>query len=154
MMAANQMEPIEDAVDKAGVKDLSKAHEFLRKNGHLYGIDCVTVKFGLLYNQALLDKEKVAVPKTIDEWVAGVKAMTHRPDQFGIYAPHVPSAPEATWFQLQQWATIYDGIWAKGKTPQINTEPIINGIKLFKTMYDVGMPQGTDDPTATRLYGT
>ncbi len=155
MLAAKQMEPIEDVANKAGVNQkLSKAHDFLRADGHLYGLDCVTVKFGLLYNQALFDKDKVAVPTTIDEWVAAAKALTHRPDQFGIYSPHVASAPEATWFTLQQWAMPYDGLWAKGKTPLVSSDPIIKGVKLFKTMYDVAFPQGTDEATAVRMYGT
>ena len=48
----------------------------------------------------------------------------------------------------------FDGLWAKGKTPLVNTDPIIKGVKLFKQMYDVGFPQGTDDATASRMYGT
>lgn len=155
MLAANQMEPIEDVANKLGInKDLSKAHDFLRKDNHLYGLDCVTVKFGLLYNQALFEKDKVAVPTTIDEWVDSVKKLTHRPDQFGIYSPHVASAPEATWFTLQEWAMPYDGLWAKGKTPLVTSDPIIKGMKLFKQMYDIGFPQGTDEATAIRMYGT
>jgi ABC-type glycerol-3-phosphate transport system substrate-binding protein len=155
LLAAGQMEPIEDVADKVGInKDLSKAHDFLRKDGHLYGLDCVTVKFGLLYNEALFKKDNVAVPTNIDEWIDGVKKLTHRPDQFGIYSPHVASAPEATWFTLQEWAMPYDGLWAKGKTPLVNSDPIINGVKLFKTMYDAGFPQGTDDATSSRMYGT
>ncbi|MBX3066084.1 MAG: extracellular solute-binding protein [Anaerolineae bacterium] len=154
MLAASQMEPIESVADAAGInKDLSKAHDFLRKDDHLYGLDCVTVKFGLLYNQALFEKDGVAVPTTIDEWTAAAAALTHRPDQFGIYSPHVSSAPEATWFTLQQWALPYDGRWADGKKPLVNSEPIINGMKLFKTMYDSSFPQGTDEATAIRMYG-
>jgi ABC-type glycerol-3-phosphate transport system substrate-binding protein len=155
MLAAQQAAPIEDVLPKAGIQlsDLSKAHAFLQSNGHLYGLDCVTVMFGLLYNSGLLDAGKVTPPTSVDEWLAGATKLTNRPNQFGLYSPHVASAPESTWFTLQEWAMPYDGVWAKGKTPMVATDPVINGIKLFKKFYDAAFPQGTDDATATKMYG-
>ncbi len=145
--------PLEDVVKKAGVT-LSKAQDMFRdKDGQVHGLDIVTVRFGLVYNKALLDAANLKEPTSIDEWVAGVKALTNRPNQFGIYSPHVASDPFSTWFILQQWAVLFDGVWAKGKTPLLTSDPVIKGVKLFKQMYDVGMPQGTDNGTATTMYG-
>jgi ABC-type glycerol-3-phosphate transport system substrate-binding protein len=153
LMAAGHTSSLEDVVKNAGVT-LSKAQDALRnKNGEVQGLDIVTVRFGLVYNKALLDKAGLGEPKSIDDWVAGVTALTKRPNQFGIYSPHVASDPFSTWFILQQWAVLYDGVWAKGKTPLLTSDPVINGVKLFKKMYDVGMPQGTDNGTATTMYG-
>ena len=42
----------------------------------------------------------------------------------------------------------------KGKTPLLTSEPIIKGLKLFKQMYDVAMPQGADSAHGQRLFGT
>src|SRR5262245_55049875 len=103
---------LEDVVKKAGVT-LSKAQDMLRKDGEVNGLDIVTVRFGLLYNKALFDKAGVGEPKNIDDWVAGVKALTQKPNQFGIFSPHVAKDPFTTWFVLQQWAVMYDGVWAK-----------------------------------------
>jgi len=155
MLAAKQAAPIEDVLPKAGIQlsDLSPAHAFLQNNGHLYGLDCVTVMFGLLYNAAVLAAGNVKPPTTVDEWLAGATALTKRPNQFGMYSPHVPADPASTWFTLAEWAMPYDGLWAKGQKPLVNTDPIIKGMKLFKQFYDATFPQGTDDPTAIKMYG-
>ena len=34
----------------------------------------------------------------------------------------------------------------------VTSEPIIRGLKLFKQMYDIGMPQGMDGATATKAF--
>lgn len=152
LMRAGHTISLEDVVKNAGVK-LSKAQDMLRKDGEVQGLDIVTVRFGLLYNKAMFDKAGVGEPKSIDEWVDITKKLTKKPDQFGIYSPHLAKEPFDVWFILNQWGVLFDGVWAKGKTPLLTSEPIIKGIKLFKTMFDNAMPQGTDNPTATKLYG-
>ncbi len=152
VMKAGHTISLEDVVKKAGVT-LSKAQDMLRKDGEVQGLDIVTVRFGLLYNKAMFDKAGVGEPKSIDEWVTTTTALTKRPDQFGIFSSHLAKEPFDVWFTLQQWAVLFDGIWAKGQTPLLTSDPVIKGIKLFKTMYDNAMPQGTDAPTATKLYG-
>ncbi|MCC7449483.1 MAG: carbohydrate ABC transporter substrate-binding protein [Anaerolineae bacterium] len=142
---------LEDVVKKAGVT-LDKAQDMLRKDGQIHGLDIVTVRFGLLYNKAMFDKAGVGEPKNMDDWVAGVKALTKKPNQFGIFSPHVAKDPFTTWFVLQQWAVLFDGVWAKGQTPMLTSEPVINGIKLFKTMYEY-MPQGTEASATNKMFG-
>jgi len=152
LMTAGHTISLEDVVKKAGVT-LSKAQDMLRKDGEVNGLDIVTVRFGLLYNKGLLDKAGLSEPTSIDDWVAGVKALTDKANnQFGIFSPHVASDPFSTWFTLEQWPVLYDGVWAKGKTPLLTSDPVINGLKLFKTMFDY-MPQGTDAATANKLFG-
>ena len=152
LMKAGFTTSLEDVVKKAGVT-VSKAQDMLRKDGEINGLDIVTVRFGLLYNKGLFDKAGVSEPKDIDDWVEGVKKLTNKPNQFGIYSPHLASEPFSVWFVLQQWAVLYDGVWAKGQTPLLTSDPVIKGMKLFKTMYDVGMPQGTDTGTSNKLFG-
>ncbi len=142
---------LEDVVKKAGVT-LSKAQDMLRKDGEVHGLDIVTVRFGLLYNKAMFDKAGIGEPKDMDDWVAGVKALTKKPNQFGIFSPHVAKDPFTTWFVLQQWAVMFDGVWAKGQMPLLTSDPVIKGIKLFKTMYDY-MPQGTEAAASNKMFG-
>ncbi|MBW7882993.1 MAG: extracellular solute-binding protein [Caldilineaceae bacterium] len=153
LLKADRLVPVEDVLDRAGVKNLSASHDFIRKDGHLYGLDIVTVAFGLLYNSMLFERAGVEPPTTIDEWVAATEKLTDRPDQFGIFSPHLMSEPESFWFILQEWALPYDGVWAKEQTPLVNSPEIVNGMKLFKQMYDIGMPQGTTDATAQKMFG-
>jgi len=154
LMRAGHTLPLEDVVERAGVT-VVPAQDMLRdENGELNGLDIVTVRFGLVYNNRLLEEAGVSEPTSIEDWVAGATALTSRPDQFGIYSPHLASEPFTTWFTLQQWPVLFDGKWADGQTPLINSEEVINGITLFKQMYDAAMPQGTDVGTANQLFAS
>lgn len=155
LFKAGQLEPIDSAVDAAGVTNLSSAHDFIRdSSGRLYGLDTVSVAFGNLYNSALYSAAGIQEPaQTLDDWVDQVGRLTNRDaGQYGIYSPHLLSEAEGFWFRLQEWALPFDGTWAVGKTPMVTSDPIIKGLKLFKTMYDVGMPQGMDGATAVKAF--
>ncbi|MBI1282581.1 MAG: extracellular solute-binding protein [Anaerolineaceae bacterium] len=153
LMNAGHTISLEDVVKKAGVT-LSKAQDMLRKDGEVNGLDIVTVRFGLVYNKAMFDKAGVGEPTDIDNWVEIATKLTDRPNQFGIYSPHLASEPFTVWFILQQWAVLFDGIWAEGKKPLLTSDPVIKGMQLFKTMYDNAMPQGTDVGTANQMVAT
>jgi ABC-type glycerol-3-phosphate transport system substrate-binding protein len=155
LFKAGQLEPIDSAVTAAGVTNLSGAHDFIRdSSGRLYGLDMVSVAFGNLYNSALYAAAGIQDPaQTLDDWVDQVGRLTNRDaGQYGIYSPHLLSEAEGFWFRLQEWALPFDGTWAVGKTPMVTSDPIIKGLKLFKTMYDVGMPQGMDGATAVKAF--
>ncbi len=151
LMNAGHTISLEDVVERAGVK-LSQAQDMLRKDGEVNGLDIVTVRFGLVYNKALFDAAGIGEPTDIESWVAGATALTDRPNQFGIYSPHLASEPFTVWFTLAQWPVLFGGVLAEGKTPTLTSEPVINGIKLFKQMYDAAMPQGTDLGTANQMF--
>jgi ABC-type glycerol-3-phosphate transport system substrate-binding protein len=155
LFKAGQLEPIDSAVTAAGIADLSTAHDFIRdSSGRLYGLDTVSVAFGNLYNSALYSAAGIQEPaQSLDDWVDQVARLTNRDaGQYGIYSPHLLSESESFWFRLQEWALPYDGTWAVGKTPMVTSDPIIKGLKLFKTMYDIGMPQGMDGATAVKAF--
>lgn len=153
LLRGGHLEPLQDIVDNLGIGDtLSSAHDHLRIDGKVHGLDIVTVKFGLLYNSAMFESAGVGPPSSTEEWVQTSIALTKGSDQFGIYSPHLMSEPGDFWFILQQWAVMFDGLWAEGRTPMVNSAPVIEGLKLFKAMYDGAMPRGTDTATANQMY--
>lgn len=155
LLRGGHLEPLQDIVDNLGIgSSLSAAHDHLRVDGKVHGLDIVTVKFGLLYNSALFERAGVGVPRSPQEWVEISTALTTAPDQFGIFSPHLLSEREAFWFILQQWAVMFDGRWADGRMPTVDTEPVIEGLRLFKSMYDRAMPRGTDSATANQMYAS
>jgi ABC-type glycerol-3-phosphate transport system substrate-binding protein len=153
LIKADLLAPLDDVLTRNNIKDLSSAHDALRKDGKLYGLDMVTVAFGILYNSKRYEEAKITPAKTPDEWIAVSKALTNRDkQQYGFFATHLVNEPSDFWFQLEEWCMPYEGVWAKGKTPLLTSDPIIKGLKLFKQMYDNAMPQGADTPTGQRLF--
>jgi ABC-type glycerol-3-phosphate transport system substrate-binding protein len=155
LIRAKLLEPLDSVLTANNIKDLSSAHDALRQDGKLYGLDMVTVAFGILYNNDRYAEAKITPAKTPDEWIAVSKALTNRDkQQYGFFMNHLVKEASDFWFQLEEWCMPYGGVWAKGKVPQLTSDPIIKGLKLFKQMYDVAMPQGADGPTGQRLFYT
>jgi ABC-type glycerol-3-phosphate transport system substrate-binding protein len=153
LLRAGQLAPLQDIIDELGITTLSPAHDYITVDGQVHGLDVVTVVFGLLYNKQLFEENGITnLPTNIDEWTQVSQELTNRPDQFGMYSAHLMSEPESFWFQLQEWAMPFDGVWANEAGPQVNSEPILNAVSLFKTFYDTTFPQGSDDSTATRQW--
>jgi ABC-type glycerol-3-phosphate transport system substrate-binding protein len=145
--------PLDDVLTRNNITDLSSAHDAMRSDGHLYGLDMVTVAFGILYNMQRYEEANITPAKTPEEWIEVSKALTDRDNQkYGFFATHLVNEPADFWFQLEEWCMPYDGIWATGKTPMLTSEPILKGLSLFKEMYDGAMPQGADTPTGQRLF--
>lgn len=155
LLKANLLEPLDSVLTTNNITDLSSAHDALRKDGHIYGLDMVTVAFGLIYNSQMYADAGVNPATTPDELVAVSEALTDRDGQkYGFWSNHLVSEAADFWFKLEEYCMPYDGVWAEGRTPLLTSEPIIKGLKLFKQLYDVSMPQGADGPTADRLFGT
>lgn len=153
LLRAGQLASLQSVIDELGITTLSSAHDYITVDGQVHGLDVVTVVFGLLYNMSLFDTASITtMPANVDEWLAVSRELTDRPNQFGMTGAHLMAEPESFWFQLQQWAMPYDGLWAEGKTPLVTSEPIVNAVTLFKAMYDDCFPQGSNDATATRQW--
>ena len=155
LIQAELLVPLDDVLTRNNITDLSSAHDALRRDGNLYGLDMVTVAFGILYNNQRYEEANITPATTPDEWVEVSAALTNRDEQrYGFFATHLVSEASDFWFQLEEWCMPYDGVWAEGTTPLLTSDPIIKGLELFKQLYDVAMPQGADNPTGYRLFQT
>jgi ABC-type glycerol-3-phosphate transport system substrate-binding protein len=155
LIQADLLYPLDEVLTRNNITDLSSAHDALRKDGSLYGLDMVTVAFGILYNNDRYEEAGVTPASTPEEWVELSAALTDRDAQkYGFFATHLVNEAADFWFQLEEWCMPYNGVWAEGKTPLLTSDPIIKGLQLFKQMYDVAMPQGADNPTGQRLFKT
>lgn len=156
LIRSDLLEPLDDVLTRNNITDLSSAHEAMRKDGHIYGLDMVTVAFGLLYNSQRYEEAGITTPaSTPEEWLEISTALTDRDAQkYGFFTTHLLNEPSDFWFQLEVWCMPYDGVWAEGTTPLLTSDPILQGLTLFKQMYDSAMPQGADTPTGQRLFQT
>jgi ABC-type glycerol-3-phosphate transport system substrate-binding protein len=157
LVRSNLLAPLDSVLTNNNIAagDLSSAHDSFRANGHLYGLDMVTVAFGLIYNSKMYSDAGVTPATNPDELVSVAKQLTNRDKQvYGFWSEHLVSDVVDMWFKLQEYCMPYGGVWAQGKTPLLTSDPIIKGLKLFKALYDGAFPQGADGPTADRLFGT
>jgi ABC-type glycerol-3-phosphate transport system substrate-binding protein len=153
LIRADLLAPLDEVLTRNNITDLSSAHDALRKDGHLYGLDMVTVAFGILYNSERYEEAGVTPATTPEEWVELSAALTNRDEQkYGFWSPHLIAEASDFWFNLEAYCMPYNGVWATGKEPLLTSDPIIQGLELFKQMYDVAFPQGADLPTGERLF--
>jgi ABC-type glycerol-3-phosphate transport system substrate-binding protein len=153
LLQAGVTTSLNPVLEANNITTLSSAHDYITVDGEVQGLDVVTVVFGLLYNTAIFENAGVTtMPTTPEEWLEVSTGLTERPNIFGMYSPHTMSEASSFWFTLQQWGCIYDGVWAEGSTPMLTSEPILNGLNLYKQFYDATFPQGTDDSTARELW--
>ncbi|MDQ6669322.1 MAG: extracellular solute-binding protein, partial [Chloroflexota bacterium] len=146
------LSPIEDVIAKVGVHP-SPSHNYITKDGHLYGISIVEVAFGLLYNKKLFDAAGISEPAADpDQWADQAEKLTRKPDQFGLWQPNLMSEQFSWWFFLQNFGLAYDGIWAQGQTPMLTSQPIIKALTLWRRLYGSAMAQGSNDAAAARLF--
>jgi ABC-type glycerol-3-phosphate transport system substrate-binding protein len=153
IIKAGMLDPLDDVATAGGFLDQIRpgVRNWLTMNGQLYGFDTVTVAFGLGYLQNLLTQDNVAIPATVDEFVAAATTLTHKPNQFGYWCSHRVVDAADWWFRFQLFVLPWDGKWADGNQALVTQPPVINAINMFKQLYDNAIPQGTDSVTYGKL---
>lgn len=152
LLRAGVLTSLNPVLEANGIDTLSGAHDYITVDGEVMGLDVVTVVFGLFYNTELFEAGGVTNPVDPNQWMEISESLTDRPNQFGLFNDHLMSEAESFWFTLQQWACIYDGVWAEGSTPLLTSQPVLDALTLFKRAYDNSFPQGVDNATANQLW--
>ena len=155
-LAAETIRKFKLAVPLDGiVKELaitpSGGHEYLRMGGKLYGLSAIDVPFAQVYNTAVFARAGVEPATSPAEWVALTTKLTKRPDTFGIALTNTIADGPEWWFQLQNFCLPFDGVWAQGRKPMVTSAPVIQGLKLWKSLYEAGAPQGSSAAAILRL---
>ena len=102
LIQSDLLAPLDDVLTTNNITDLSSAHDALRKDGHLYGLDMVTVAFGLLYNSQRYADANITPATSPEEWIEISKALTNRDEQkYGFFTNHLVSEASDFWFQLE-----------------------------------------------------
>ncbi len=158
LVQGGALEPIDDIVAKLTIAGKpavpTPAHNFLRKDGHLYGISTVEVPFAVVYNKQLTDKAGITKLATNPaQWKTQLHALTHKPNQFGIWQPNSPSEIFGWWFQLQNYCLMYDTLWATGKKSLVNSPKIVAALEVWLEQYKNTMAVGATDAVANKLFG-
>jgi multiple sugar transport system substrate-binding protein len=129
------------------------AHEQFKNGSNLEGLGVIDVPFALTYDQALLKKAGInAPPTTLDAWLSNAEALTHAPQQFGVALLNSVADGADWWNQLQNFPLAYDGAWAKGKTLQFTSEPVVNSMKYWVELLTKGGPKGSSEAAITKLW--
>jgi ABC-type glycerol-3-phosphate transport system substrate-binding protein len=147
LVLAGVLEPVEDIVAKFTINGkpavLTDAHSYLRRNGHLYGVNVVEVPFAVIYNKQLTDKAGIAKPATnLADWRTQLHELTHKPTQYGFYMPNAPQDEFGWWFFLQNYCLMYDTLWAVGKKAMVNSPKIVAALEYWLEQYKNTMAAG------------
>jgi ABC-type glycerol-3-phosphate transport system substrate-binding protein len=152
LMRAGLLAALDDVVAKVGVHPTS-AHDFMRRDGHLYGLGMVEVPFALVYNQRALARAGIREPaSTIAGWQGQLERLTHKTQRYGLWLLNARAELASWWFQLQEFCLAYDTVWAVGRKPLLNSPRIIKGLELWKSLYTHVMPAGATIAQAQKLF--
>ena len=106
--------------------------------------------FAVVYNKQLTDKAGITKLATNPaEWKTQLHALTHKPNQFGIWQPNSPSEVFGWWFELQNYCLMYDTLWAVGQKSLVNSPKIVAALEVWLEQYQNTMAVGATDEVAT-----
>jgi len=103
-MQADLLEPLDPWLDKSTFKNkLLPLQRFAQKGGKNYGIVLTASSQGLLFNQQLLEKAKVDVPKTLDDLYTAADKIYKATGVYGFGVHVDTSAMLLSYVSCMQW---------------------------------------------------
>ena len=129
------------------------AHEQFMNGSNLEGLGVIDVPFALTYDQRLLKAAGIQQPPTtLDAWLSNAQALTHSPNQFGVALLNSVADGADWWNQLQNFPLAYGGAWAKGKTLQFTSAPVVQSMNYWVELLTKGGPKGSSEAAITKLW--
>lgn len=118
-------------------------------DGETLGVPWQRASYALIYNRQLTDQAGASVPKTVDDLIAGAKAVQEKDHVIGFTSRHQISDFSGFYMDFQNWAFGYGAQWVNGdRKLTINTPEAVEAVAAFKKMYDAKiLPIGDDMPT-------
>lgn len=155
LIDAGVLAPLDDCIAKSNFKDrMLKSVSFAQKDGKTYGVPLTMSPQSMLYNKKLLDEAGVAVPTTIDEFYAAVKAVKAKTGQWGYAFPNNTSDTLWNYIISMQWVIGLGGDWAEPDgTITANAPKTVEAIGWLKRFLDEKLsPQGLDVNAVRTLF--
>lgn len=155
LVDAGVLAPLDDCIAASPWKDRMLASvSYAKFNGKTYGVPLTMSPQSLLYNKAMLDEAGVAVPKTLEEFYAAVKAVKAKTGNWGYAFPNNVSSPLFIYMQSMQWVIGMGSDWS---TPDrkitANAPRTVEAITWIKRYLDEGLsPRGLDANAARTLF--
>lgn len=122
------------------IQTLVKAYKYPQGTGTQYGIPWRVGTAMLYYRKDLLDKAGVAVPKTMDEFYAAAKALTHKTsdgktDVYGVAADLYPGGSQVLRIAYAYGATLLSPDWS---SCTMNSAEGVAAVDMMSKIYQNG----------------
>lgn len=122
--------------------------------GKRFGIPWQSTGFALICNKSILAEEKIAMPKTFEQFVAMAKATTSGTTRYGFAFRNTMPQEAGWWYDLSNWVYGFGGTWTdKSGNPTVNTDEVVKALTEYKKFFDEKyVPQGADATTYRRMF--
>lgn len=152
LIEAGALEPFDNHCDTKLINDSffpgQKAE--LVKDGKTYGIMVGSTIVAMYYNKRILEENKVAVPKTIEELFEAARKLTKAPNQYGLGLPTINATQLME--PVMNFVIGLGGHFAKDGKPTATDPKTIAGLRWYKKFVDAGVtPMGQNNPTLRPL---
>jgi multiple sugar transport system substrate-binding protein len=152
------LEPLDRWMDKTDIKKAYYPEQdtFAVIGGKTYGLLVLNRTLQLLYNKALLKDAGISLPKTQEEFLEAAKKLTVRDASGNVvrYGTALMTTNERDLYEfLLLFVVGYGGNFAKDGKPTATDPRVLEGVKLYKRIFDAGViPKGMNRNQFRQLF--
>lgn len=155
LVDAGVLAPLDACIKGASFKDrLLPSASFAVFDGVTYGLPVTMSPQSLIYNKRLLDKAGVAVPTTIEEFVAAAKAVKEKTGEWGYVFPNDTSNVLFTYVVSMPWVIGLGSDWSRPDGTITANDPLnVKAISMLKGLLDEQVsPKGLDANSVRSIF--